>query len=398
MKAGDRLDLVVLEEPLGKGGFGEVWKAVVAGAPPCSEESPAGDGEVPAPLQGLPEGAVVAVKFCTEPESVELLRREGRIVSALSTPGGEPHSHIVQVYAQNVHAEVPYLLMEYVEGESLAEHLKREKKMESVAAVSITLQVLSALEFAHGKRVLHRDLKPQNLLLTRSGEHGVQVKVTDFGLARWTPPPSEATSRVRPSDRLSSTLTGGTPMYMAPEQLEGGPVDRRSDLYAVGLILYEALSGSAARLKFPIPGVPRELSDFVEQATETEPDRRFQTAEAMRRGLRSAMEGLQVKQELPTAEYSLVDEEMVHCPWCGHRQPRSLRYCGSCELDLSLFRPRRKRSSWLAWLLGLAAIGGAYFALMLLLAGLTFQEALIGLGFFVVFMLIFILLQLIGIG
>jgi len=171
----------------------------------------------------------VAVKVLSPPDAqdplfVERFRREARAAARLS------HPNIVAVFDSGSDADQPYLVMEYVPGESLAELLHRQGRLAPGRAVELAIQVCAALAAAHAQGLVHRDIKPANVLV---GEDG-QVKVTDFGIVKAS---------------AATTLTGtgtvlGTAAYLSPEQAQGHPVDARSDLYGLGCVLYELLCGS----------------------------------------------------------------------------------------------------------------------------------------------------------
>ncbi len=137
------------------------------------------------------------------------------------------HPNIVTVFDFGNEA-VPYIVMEYVEGMELRAFLKSNNQLSLSEAVNITIQVLEALAFAHGKGVVHRDIKPDNIILLQNGA----VKVSDFGVAR-----------LDTSDLTGTGFMIGTPSYMSPEGLKGKEVDTRSDLFSVGVVLFELLSG-----------------------------------------------------------------------------------------------------------------------------------------------------------
>jgi serine/threonine-protein kinase len=183
----------------------------------------------------------------------------------------------------------PYLVMELLEGESLAAAIARGP-LGVERALEILDEVLGAVAAAHAARIVHRDLKPENVFLTRS----TRVRLLDFGVAKLL------------DDTDSGTRTGamvGTPHYMAPEQIQGGQVDGRSDLYATGVILYELLAGRRpfdgptpfaivqAHVSAPIPRLPEacapHLHDVVTRALAKRPEERFATAEEMRAALRA---------------------------------------------------------------------------------------------------------------
>jgi len=138
------------------------------------------------------------------------------------------HPNIVAIYDFAVHEGNPFLAMEYVEGSNLGQHLTRQGAVSPPEAIALIGQVLDALACAHGLGIVHRDVKPANILLLANG----RVKMTDFGISRL--------------DTSALTQTGsvlGTPSYMSPEQCRGDPVDARSDLFSTGVVLYEMLSG-----------------------------------------------------------------------------------------------------------------------------------------------------------
>lgn len=193
------------------------------------------------------------------------------------------HPNIVTVYDYGEQDGIPYLVMEYVPGRSLRDCLKERSSMPPSAAVAIVAGVLRGLELAHEAGVVHRDIKPGNIIVLPDG----QVKVTDFGIARLDTP-------------LGLTQVGsllGTPGYMAPEQLQGRKADMRGDLFAVGVVLYELLAGlhpfhgaDADELirgqleDTPRPpsrwngAVPRDLDPIVARALAKNPEQRFQSA------------------------------------------------------------------------------------------------------------------------
>jgi serine/threonine protein kinase len=174
----------------------------------------------------------VAITFTTEPFS-DRFEREARAVAALN------HTHICTLHDVGPN----YLVMELVEGQPLAGPLPLDR------ALQFALQILSALDAAHGKGITHRDLKPDNILVTKDG-----VKLLDFGLAKLQDGPVVPLSLHDPSPAtdgaptIARLLTGehavlGTLQYMSPEQAQGKPVDARSDIFSFGLVLYEMLTG-----------------------------------------------------------------------------------------------------------------------------------------------------------
>lgn len=202
------------------------------------------------------------------------------------------HPNIVAILGGGCVNDTPYIVMEYVEGETLKEKLQREKKLRPSDAIGIVLKVVEALDYAHLKGIIHRDLKPANILISKSGE----VKVMDYGIARAI-------------TREGLTATGsfmGTPAYMAPETSSGQPVDHRADLYSVGIILFELLTGLTPftsespfaliekhRKDIPPllrglePRLPEQIETTVSKLLEKDPSRRYQSAEELINELRT---------------------------------------------------------------------------------------------------------------
>ncbi|MEI2619585.1 MAG: serine/threonine-protein kinase [Candidatus Nanopelagicales bacterium] len=210
-------------------------------------------------------------------EWLERFRREVRAA------GRCLHPNIVTVFEYGEENGVPYIVMEYVQGRELRDYLKDRRPLPLANAVAVVVQVLHALDHAHACGVVHRDIKPGNIILLADG----QVKVSDFGIAR-----VEATSGM-----TQHGMTVGTPGYMAPEQFGGQEVDRRADLYATGVVLFEALTGtrpfagrSSSELMYKVlhdppprvtmvnPRLPPELNAVLDKALAKAPDERFQDA------------------------------------------------------------------------------------------------------------------------
>src|SRR5438128_5615940 len=172
-------------------------------------------------------GRKVAVKllhqhFAEDQEFVERFRREASSAAALS------HPNIVAIFDRGEWQGTYYIAMEYVAGRSLKTIVREQGALEPALAIDITSQILHAARFAHRRGVIHRDLKPHNVLLDEDG----RARVTDFGIAR--------------AGASDMTLTGsimGTAQYLSPEQAQGHAVGARSDLYSIGIVLYELLIG-----------------------------------------------------------------------------------------------------------------------------------------------------------
>ncbi|HRZ57167.1 MAG TPA: protein kinase [Candidatus Paceibacterota bacterium] len=201
-----------------------------------------------------------------DPAFGERFAREARALARLNHPA------IVAVYEYGEAGGYPFLLMEYVDGLTLRQRLRRGK-LPAEQALAIVPKICEALQFAHQRGIVHRDVKPENILLDKDG----QVKMADFGIAK-----------ILASDAQDLSLTGGrdvvgTPHYMAPEQVEHPrQVDHRADIYSLGVLFYEMLTGELPLGKFAPPSkivrVDVRLDEIVLHALEKEPERRYQHA------------------------------------------------------------------------------------------------------------------------
>lgn len=191
----------------------------------------------------------------------------------------------------------PYIVMEYLEGQDLAVHLEQYGRFDYVAAVDLVLEACEALAEAHHHQIVHRDLKPENLFLVDQPDGGYLVKVLDFGISKQL---GETSQRA-----LTSPATAlGSPQYMSPEQMEGAHVDVRSDIWALGTILYEmvtgrrtfdgetlaqvcvqVLSGNVTPVRSLVPDVPFELATAIEQCLRQRPEERFANVGAFARAI-----------------------------------------------------------------------------------------------------------------
>lgn len=231
-------------------------------------------------------------EFVGRVDLVQRLRNEWRALGSLE------HPHIVSVSDAGVSANgVPYYVMERLNGETLADRIKRQGRLEPAEALRIAVEILDALTAAHAIGVVHRDIKPPNIFLTRSGAS----KILDFGIAKLLDGTAAITGR---------GVAIGTPRYMSPEQASGERIDARADLYAVGLVLFEMLSGQSpfegasaqevflAHVTKPapnilslVPSLPQELAGVIAKLLEKKPADRIRsakrTAESLRQILRS---------------------------------------------------------------------------------------------------------------
>ncbi len=230
-------------------------------------------------------GAVVAVKILREEyldneEFSRRFRNESRAIALLN------HPNIVKILDVSNSPSLQYIVMEYIDGISLKDYIEQQRVVKIKEAVHFTTQILRALMQAHAKGIVHRDIKPQNIMLLSNG----QIKVTDFGIARMS------TSR-------TSTITDkaiGSVHYIAPEQARGANTDARADLYSVGVMLYEMLTGKLpfeassavsvavmqlqADPKMPRainPNIPVGLEEITMQAMQKDPAKRYQSAAEM---------------------------------------------------------------------------------------------------------------------
>jgi serine/threonine-protein kinase len=227
------------------------------------------------------------------PVAIKILRRElagggdfeawiQRFRREAQTAGRRFHPNIVTILDFGDEAGTPFLAMEYIEGQDLGNLLKETGPLEPGRAVPIILQVLEALGFTHAHGIVHRDIKPSNIMVLDNWH----VKVADFGIAR--------------IDTSEMTIVGdvlGTPAYMSPEQLWGAPVDRRADLFAVGVVLFEILTGvkpfrgksvteiiehmqtrGPEDLLIHVPGAPPILKEVIARALAFNPEDRFSSA------------------------------------------------------------------------------------------------------------------------
>jgi tRNA A-37 threonylcarbamoyl transferase component Bud32 len=174
----------------------------------------------------------------------EQFYREAEVVAKLS------HPNIVTIYDVGEDLDLSYLAMEYLEGESLENYARKENLMSIRTSIEVTSQVCDALEYAHARGIVHRDIKPANIMILKNG----LVKVTDFGIARAT-----ASSKTR------TGVIKGTPYYMSPEQISGMKVDGRSDIFSLGIVFYQLLTG-----ELPFGG--ENLAAIMYQITTVEPE------------------------------------------------------------------------------------------------------------------------------
>ncbi len=265
---GKTIDSYRIESVIGRGGMGIVYKATDVAL----------DKEVVLKMidPRLVQDKTFLKRFLTEP----------KLQAKLESP------YIVQVYAFRQTQQGLFIVMEYVDGGTLSQMIKEKGPLPVAQALSIFRKILLAIDTAHQAGIIHRDIKPRNVLISRKGD----VKVTDFGLAKLQ----------RATEATVTMTAAGTLNYMPPEQIRGlVHVDHRSDIYSLGMTLYEMLAG---RVPFPKdateymvlkmimeeplppptefnPAIPQALSDIVMKALEKEPDRRYQSIPEMMEAL-----------------------------------------------------------------------------------------------------------------
>src|SRR3989449_4275938 len=238
---------------------------------------------------------VLDVELAPSPVVAERFLREAQTVARLE------HPHIVPIYKVGRQEEIFYIIMRCIDGPSLRQLLETQKKLSVGDAARIARQVADALAYAHSHDIVHRDIKPDNILLDKSGH----VLVTDFGIAK-----AAQAAQAKPSSTqlTSEGMIVGTPEYMSPEQASGAPLDGRSDIYSLGVVLYQMLAGAPpfegpssasilaeqlTQAPVPIrrhrPDVPEEMAVVLERMMEKSRTKRFQMASEVSRALVGAL-------------------------------------------------------------------------------------------------------------
>lgn len=282
----DKIGRYEIQEQLGQGAMAVVYKAY--------------DPDIDRTLAIK----VLREEKCLDSEYRRRFLREAKAAGILS------HANIATVYDVGEFDQRPYIVMEYLGGEPLDKVMADNEKLPLKKAVSIAMQLARALHFAHEKGIVHRDVKPSNIIFAKGGN---SIKVTDFGIAH-----------MESKDAAQQTQMGevlGTPQYMSPEQVLGRKVDSRSDLFSLGVVLYQLLSNqkpfnadTLATLMFKIatehpkplreaaPEVPSSLLRIVEKLLNKKPEKRYQTGKEVTAALDKAMneiEELERQRELP---------------------------------------------------------------------------------------------------
>lgn len=262
------------------------------------------------------------------------------------------HPNIVQVYAVGEHDGLRYMALEFVNGRNLRDYLSKKGPPDLPVAITILKQVASALQKASELGIIHRDVKPENILMTKK----VEVKVTDFGLSRLT-----AITDV-PLNLTQSGVTLGTPLYMAPEQVQGKTTDHRSDLYSFGVTAYHLLAGQppfSGKTAYEVamkhctetpeslavlrPDLPGDLIAMVHKLMAKNPEERYANAREVIRDLNRIQKGLAIGVAPPPMNLSATMMQMPFGP-----------VPSGSTLSLPVTKPLR--SAWPARILGMLAV------------------------------------------
>jgi serine/threonine protein kinase len=270
--------VVRLSRQLGAGGMGSIWLA-----------------------DHLSLHAPVVVKFMTaellaNADAVRRFQREAMAAAQLRSP------HVVQVFDHGVSDGIPYIVMELLDGRDLGALIEERHRLTPAELEGIVAQVCKALAKAHGKGIIHRDIKPQNIFLCTTDGDETFVKLLDFGIAK-----TDAQSASGVATRTGAIL--GTPLYMSPEQIAGGKtVDARADIWAMGVVVFEALTGTkpfladdfgalvlllhtgqTPRLTALVPTLPPAIDEWFARACHRDVAQRFATIAEMLGALRTAL-------------------------------------------------------------------------------------------------------------
>ncbi len=248
-----------LLELIGVGGMADIYKA-----------------------RDITEDRVVAVKilkteFAASEDFMRRFRNESKAIALLS------HPNIVKIYDVGFTEKLQFIVMEYIDGINLSEYISKQGVLKWKDVVHFTMQILKALQHAHDRGIVHRDIKPQNVMLLADGT----IKVMDFGIARFN----------RETDKTMSEKAIGSVHYISPEQARGDVTDERSDIYSIGIMMYEMLTGkkpfdgdspvaialmhmqsNAKKMSDINNSIPEGLEEITEKAMQKEPSKRYQTA------------------------------------------------------------------------------------------------------------------------
>ena len=285
LSAGQSLNQYRIISPLGAGGMGEVFLA---------EDTR---------LKRKVALKLLPAQFTSDPDRVRRFEQEARAASALN------HPNIITLFDLGRAGEVYFMATEFIDGQTLRERLRAQEPLPLGESLEIALQICQALVAAHEAGIVHRDIKPENVMVRRDGI----VKVLDFGLAKLTEPSAPAVDTQAPTTPGGSTESGvvmGTPRYMSPEQARGEKVDARTDIFSLGVMLYEMVAGRApfvgattseviaAILRdepAPLAEPPPALERIVSRALRKDRAERYQTAKDLFDDLNQLKERLLVE-------------------------------------------------------------------------------------------------------
>jgi serine/threonine protein kinase len=322
-----RLASYTLLEPIGHGGMAVVYRA--------RQES----------LDRTVAVKVLSENLAASREFMERFRREARTAASMR------HPNVITVHDFGEDDRgVPYLVLEYIGGPTLADLM--DVGLDDQRIPDLLDQIAAGLDYAHAHGVIHRDIKPGNVLMTEDG----RAVLADFGLA-WL------------LEGAHLTLTGGvigTPEYMSPEQAAGNPIDHRCDVYALGVVLYEMLVGDRPFVaETPIgvllmhlqdappsllvarPDLPRAVADVLEKALVKDPNDRYGSAGELARAFRAAFTGQEARsvnvplppqsvRESEPAPAELLPADAIDCPECGEQLPAGAGICPKCKYMVPL--------------------------------------------------------------
>lgn len=311
---------------------------------------------------------VLSSRYAHDEQFVERFRREA------SSAAGLNHPSIVQIYDRGEAEGTYYIAMEYLEGRSLKEIILKYAPLSPDLVISVSVQILEALRFAHRRDVIHRDIKPQNIIVDNEG----RVKVTDFGIAR--------AGSASTMTEVGSIL--GTAHYLSPEQAQGQSVEAASDLYSLGVVMYEMVTG---RLPFDgdnpvgiamqhvhetpvsprsiVPDLPENLEAVILRALGKTPTERYITAQAFLDDLKRVQRGEAIRPPEVFAEEPtrVISPEAAAAAAAAHSQPTQVRRRPPAGMEpLPVYdeeEPPRRFNIWpwiLVLVLILALAGGAY--------------------------------------
>jgi len=305
---------------------------------------------------------VLSSRYAGDEQFVERFRREASAAASLN------HPNIVQIYDRGEAEGTYYIAMEYLEGRSLKEIILKYAPLSPDLVISVSIQIVEALRFAHRRDVIHRDIKPQNIIIDDDG----RVKVTDFGIAR--------AGNVSTMTEAGSIL--GTAHYLSPEQAQGQPVEAASDLYSLGIVMYEMATGKMpfdgdnpvsiamqhvhdqpAPPRSIVPDLPENLEAVILRSLGKRPTERYLTAQAMHEDLKRAQDGRPVSAPMAYVE----EATQVMTPVAANSMAQATQIRprnGDYPTESGPYYEQPRRSSVWPWILViiliLALAGGAY--------------------------------------